>query len=176
MRSIRSTGCGVLLLAGGLVFSAWCTGAACKTGNSKALSDAERDAFIGLAMRSTGLPGLQTGVIKNGKIVWMKSYGYAPLPYARQQVVHEPFDRYVEHAILKPLGMLSTRYWLAGAPIERYALTNASVRQSDGGYQFFPAQAYWAHRNSGGSILDHLITCPDCPWAARTRPPGTLRS
>ena len=44
-----------------------------------ALTDAEKDAFIQMAMRSGGLPGLQTVVVKNGQIVWMKSYGYAVL-------------------------------------------------------------------------------------------------
>jgi hypothetical protein len=34
-----------------------------------ALTDAEKNAFIQLAMRSGGLPGLQTVVVKNGKIV-----------------------------------------------------------------------------------------------------------
>ena len=62
MRSIRSTGCDVALLAGGLVFFGGSTWAAGNAGGSKALTDAETDTFIGLAMRSTGLPGLQTVV------------------------------------------------------------------------------------------------------------------
>lgn len=298
MKSIRSTGCAVALLAGGLVFFACSAWAAGNAGESKALTDAGRDAFIGLAMRSAGLPGVQTVVVKNGKIVWMKSYGHAELDqpgprrpmdndsrmlsasiaktlvtvavlqqveqgklaldedinrhvpfsvrnpawpdipitwrmllthtsslnedsderlsettvygkdtdvsledlarqvfapggsrrwpeqwrpgkpgterlysndgyalvaYALQQIVHESYDHYVEHAILKPLDMVSTRFWLAGAPIERYAVGYASVRQPDGGYQFIPARAYWAHRSAGGTILDHQITCPDYP-------------
>ena len=44
-----------------------------------ALTEAEKDAFIQLAMRSGGLPGLQTVVVKNGQNVWMKSYGFAVL-------------------------------------------------------------------------------------------------
>jgi CubicO group peptidase (beta-lactamase class C family) len=53
-----------------------------------ALTDAEKDAFIQLAMRTGGLPGLQTVVVKNGKIVWTKSYGYAVLdePGPRRQM------------------------------------------------------------------------------------------
>ena len=42
-------------------------------------SDVEKDAFIRLAMRSDGLPGLQTVVVKNGRVVWNKSYGFAVL-------------------------------------------------------------------------------------------------
>ena len=32
-----------------------------------------------MVMRSGGLLGLQTVVVKNGRVVWMKSYGYAVL-------------------------------------------------------------------------------------------------
>ena len=263
-----------------------------------ALTDAEKDTFIRMAMRSGGLPGLQTVVVKNGRIVWMKSYGYAVLDqpgprrpmrndslmlsasipkilvtvavlqqmekgrlaldddidkyipfsvrnpswpdvtitwrmllthtsslneedddrvsetlvygkdakttldeiaqqdfapngsrrwskqfrpgqpgteriysndgytlvaYALQRVVHESFDQYVEQAILKPLGMHSTTYWLAGQPPTRFSVAYASVRQLDGGYQFSPAQAFWGHRESGGKVLDHQITCADYP-------------
>ena len=44
-----------------------------------ALTDADKDAFIQLVMRSAGLPGLQTVVVKNGRVVWAKSYGNAVL-------------------------------------------------------------------------------------------------
>lgn len=262
------------------------------------LTDAEKDAFIHMAMRSGGLPGLQTVVVKNGEIVWMKSYGYAVLDqpgprrpmrndslmlsasipkilvtvavlqqmekgrlaldedidkyvpfsvrnpawpdvpitwrmllthtsslneedddrvsetlvygedakttleeiaqqdfapngsrrwpkqfrpgrpgteriysndgytltaYALQRVVHERFDQYVKQAILQPLGMRSTSYWLAGQPPARFSVGYASIRQSDGGYRFSPAQAFWGHRDAGGNVLDHQITCADYP-------------
>jgi CubicO group peptidase (beta-lactamase class C family) len=265
---------------------------------TKALTDTERDAFIEMAMRSGGLPGLQTVVVKNGRILRMKSYGYAVLDrpgprrpmsneslmlsasipktlvtvavlqqmergkltldddinkyipfsvrnpawpevpitlrmllthtsslneedddrenstltygkdtevtleqivdqdfapggarrwsgqfrpgrpgteriysndgyvlaaYAVQRIVNESFDRYVAREILEPLGMRSTSYWLAGLPVARFSVTYASVRQQDGGYRFSPAQAYWGHRDAGGSVLEHQISCPDYP-------------
>jgi CubicO group peptidase (beta-lactamase class C family) len=83
--------------------------------------------------------------------------------YALQRVVHEPFDQYVQQAILRPLGMCSTSYWLAGQPPARFSVAYASVRQSDGGYRFSPAQAFWGHREAGGNVLDHQITCADYP-------------
>jgi CubicO group peptidase (beta-lactamase class C family) len=46
---------------------------------SRSLREGEKDAIIKLAMRSGGLPGLQTVVVKDGRVVWMKSYGYAVL-------------------------------------------------------------------------------------------------
>jgi len=259
---------------------------------------AEKDAFIKLTMRSDGLPGLQTVVVKDGRVLWMKSYGYAVLdqpgpaqlmrdnsilfsasvakilvtvavlqqvekgrlaldddisPYAGftvrnpgwpdvaitwrmllthtsslneedderssstlsygadptpsldeiaaqdfapngsrhwagqwraakpgseriysndafvlaafalQRVVGEPFDRYVKHAILKPLGMHNTSYSLAGLPRERLAVGYASLRQPDGSYRFSPAKSYWAHRDGRGSALDHQMSCSDYP-------------
>jgi CubicO group peptidase (beta-lactamase class C family) len=42
-------------------------------------ADIERDAVIRQMMASAGIPGLQTVVVKNGKVVWAKSYGYAVL-------------------------------------------------------------------------------------------------
>jgi CubicO group peptidase (beta-lactamase class C family) len=49
------------------------------TMETKALTDSEKDAFIQMAMRSGGIPGLQTVVVKDSRIMWMKSYGYAVL-------------------------------------------------------------------------------------------------
>jgi CubicO group peptidase (beta-lactamase class C family) len=43
------------------------------------LPDRDKDVFIQLAMRSAGIPGLQTVVVKNGRVVWAKSYGHAVL-------------------------------------------------------------------------------------------------
>jgi CubicO group peptidase (beta-lactamase class C family) len=290
----------VLALVGLFALSPVVCAAQIKTSSMEttALTDSEKDAFIEMAMRSGGLPGLQTVVVKNGRIVRMKSYGYAVLDqpgprrpmsneslmlsasipktlvtvavlqqmergkltldddinkyvpfsvrnpawpevpitwrmllthtsslneedderanstttygkdtdvtleqianqdfspggarrwsgqfrpgrpgteriysndgyvlaaYAVQRLVNESFDRYVQREILKPLGMRSTSYWLAGLPIARFSVTYASVRQQDGGYRFSPAQAYWGHREVGGSVLEHQITCPDYP-------------
>jgi CubicO group peptidase (beta-lactamase class C family) len=265
---------------------------------TKALSDIEQDAFIEMAMRSGGLPGLQTVIVKNGQIARAKSYGYAVLDapgprqamrndsilwsasvakifvtvavlqqvergrlsldddinkyvsfsvrnpnwpdvpitwrmllthtsslnteddeseswtlvYGRdaqasleetvrqtlapggthhtpdqwrankpgteriynseafglaalalQGIVHEPFDRYVQHAILEPLGMHDTSYRLAQLPISRLAVGYASVRQSNGNYRLSPAKAYWAHGDAGGSVMDHQMSCADYP-------------
>ena len=299
MRSLKSLTIYFVLASGGPTLPATClAGPMDKAGVAPSLTDAEKDAFIQMDMRSGGLPGLQTVVVKNGRIVWMKSYGYAVLDqpgpkrpmsndslvlsasvpkilvtvavlqqmekgrlaldddigryvpfsvrnpawpdvtitwrmllthtsslneedddranstivygkdaevtleqivqqdfapagarrwagqfrlgrpgteriysndgyvlaaYALQRVVNESFDRYVERTILKPLGMRSTSYWLAGRPIARFSVTYASVRQQDGGYRFIPAQAFWGHRDAGGSVLDHQITCPDYP-------------
>jgi CubicO group peptidase (beta-lactamase class C family) len=264
----------------------------------KAASDAEKAAFIRLAMRSGGLPGLQTVVVKNGRIVWSKSFGYAVLDspgprramtndsilwsasvakilvtvavlqqmekgrlaldddinqsvpfsvrntqwpdvpitwrmllthtsslneeddarvnstlvygkdptatledvvnqdfaadgsrhwagqwragkpgteriysndafalagFALQTVVHEPLDRYIQHAIFDPLRMTSSSYWLAKLPTSRLAVGYASLRQPDGSYRFLTAKNYWAHGDAGGSPLDHQMTCPDYP-------------
>jgi CubicO group peptidase (beta-lactamase class C family) len=265
---------------------------------TKALTDTEKDAFIEMAMRSGGLPGLQTVIVKNGQIARAKSYGYAVLDapgprramrndsilasasvakifvtvavlqeveqrrlsldddinkyvsfsvrnpkwpdvpitwrmllthtsslnteadesaswtlvYGRdtqasleeavrqtlapggvhhtpdqwrankpgteriysneafdlaalalQGIIHEPFDRYVQHAILDPLGMHDTSYRLAQLPNSRLAGGYASVRQSNGTYRFSPAKAYWAHGDAGGSAMDHQMSCADYP-------------
>jgi CubicO group peptidase (beta-lactamase class C family) len=41
--------------------------------------DANRDAIIRHMMASAGVPGLQAVVVKNGRVIWAKSYGYAVL-------------------------------------------------------------------------------------------------
>jgi CubicO group peptidase (beta-lactamase class C family) len=43
------------------------------------LTDGDKDTFIQLTMRSAGLPGLQTVVVKDGRVVWARSYGSAVL-------------------------------------------------------------------------------------------------
>lgn len=290
---------GVALLASSLTVPTACRAEpAGRTVEAKTLTDAERDAFIQMAMRSGGLPGLQTVVVRNGRIVWAKSYGYAVLDqpgprrsmrndsilfsasvpkilvtvaalqqvekgrlaldddinkyvpfsvrnpawpdvpitwrmllthtssldeedderssstlvygkdpaatlddvtrqdfaaggsrhwpgqfrpgkpgteriysndafvlaaFALQGIVGEPFDRYVDRAILKPLGMRETHYWLAGLPASRLGVGYASVRQKDGSYRFTPAKAFWGHLDAGGSVLDHQMTCADYP-------------
>jgi len=83
--------------------------------------------------------------------------------FALQRVVGEPFDQYVKRAILKPLGMHNTSYWLAGLPGERLAVGYASLRQPDGSYRFSPAKSYWAHLDGRGTALDHQMSCPDYP-------------
>jgi CubicO group peptidase (beta-lactamase class C family) len=265
---------------------------------TKALSDTEQDAFIEMAMRSGGLPGLQTVIVKNGQIARAKSYGYAVLDapgprqamrnnsilwsasvakifvtvavlqqveqgrlsldddinkyvsfkirnptwpdvpitwrmllthtsslnteddesaswtivYGRdtqasleeqvrqtlapggahhtpdqwraakpgteriynneafdlaalalQGIVHEPFDRYVQHAILEPLSMHDTSYRLAQLPNSRLAVGYASVRQRNGNYRLSPAKTYWAHGDAGGRAMDHQMSCADYP-------------
>jgi CubicO group peptidase (beta-lactamase class C family) len=287
-----------MLLAAALAFCTCHAEPARTSGDAKALTESDRDAFIQLAMRSGGLPGLQTVVVKHGRVVWMKSYGYAvtdqPGPvrpmrndsilfsasvakmfvtvavlqqvekgrlvldddinrsvpfsvrnpkwpdvpitwrmllthtssleeeddarsnstlsygqeptvnfdevarenfapdgsrrwagqwrlgkpgteriysndafvlaaFALQAIVGEPFDRYVEHAILQPLGMHDSRYSLAGVPISRLAVGYASIRQADGSYQLTPAKAFWGHLSPGGSALDHQMACSDYP-------------
>jgi CubicO group peptidase (beta-lactamase class C family) len=41
--------------------------------------DAERDGFVRQMMKSAGMPGVQTVVVKHGRIVWEQSYGQAVL-------------------------------------------------------------------------------------------------
>ena len=45
----------------------------------KTAIDAERDDFVREMMKSAGIPGVQTVVVKNNRIVWQKSYGQAVL-------------------------------------------------------------------------------------------------
>ena len=47
----------------------------------EATTEAHREAFIRDAMRNGGIPGLQTVVVKDGHIVWEKSFGYAVLSH-----------------------------------------------------------------------------------------------
>jgi CubicO group peptidase (beta-lactamase class C family) len=89
--------------------------------------------------------------------------GFSLAGFALQSVVQEPLDRYLAHAVLKPLGMRDTGYWLADLPMSRLAVGYASLRQKDGGYDFSPAKMYWAHGDAGGSPLDHQMTCSDYP-------------
>jgi len=52
-------------------------------GNAQSVSrdsiNAERDAFVQQIMKEAGIPGLQTVVVKDSRIVWHKSYGQAVL-------------------------------------------------------------------------------------------------
>ena len=73
------TVCFVVAICGAAASAAQQAGPTDQVVVAPALTDAEKDAFIQMAMRSGGLPGLQTVVVKNGQIVWMKSYGYAVL-------------------------------------------------------------------------------------------------
>lgn len=66
----------ILALALSSVSPAGPTGAGAE---GKLLTDRDKDTFIQLAMRAAGLPGLQTVVVKNGRVVWAKSYGNAVL-------------------------------------------------------------------------------------------------
>lgn len=76
---------GMLVSYVGLVGLGMALSAASATGprgagtGGQTLSDRDKDAFIQLAMRAAGIPGLQTVVVKNGRVVWAKSYGYAVL-------------------------------------------------------------------------------------------------
>jgi CubicO group peptidase (beta-lactamase class C family) len=47
--------------------------------SGQVLPDRDKDTFIQLSMRAAGIPGLQTVVVKNGRVIWAKSYGYAVL-------------------------------------------------------------------------------------------------
>jgi CubicO group peptidase (beta-lactamase class C family) len=278
------------------LFAASAAGQTGAIAGGQTLSDREKDAYIHLAMRAAGMPGLQTVVVKNGRVVWAKSYGNAVLDqpgprramsndsvlfsasvakilvtvavlqqvekgrllldddinqvvpfkvrnpawpdvpitwrmllthtssmnsedderssatetygrdasttlddYAKnafvpggsyywagrfatgkpgteriyssdafdlagsalQSIVHEPLHKYIDEAILVPLGMKNTSYWLAGRRSAPYAVAYASVRQSDGRYNFSPAMIYWAHGKPGGNVLDYQLTCPN---------------
>lgn len=62
----------ILALALSSVSPAGPTGAGAE---GKLLTDRDEDTFIQLAMRAAGLPGLQTVVVKNGRVVWAKAMG-----------------------------------------------------------------------------------------------------
>ena len=80
MRFSKSlTFCGLLALCGAAPAIAQQTKPAEKAIELKALTDSEKEVFIQTAMRSGGLPGVQTVVVKDGRIVWMKSFGMAVL-------------------------------------------------------------------------------------------------
>ena len=49
------------------------------TATSALCADADLDAMIRHTMTSFGFPGMQTIIIKDGRVVWSKSYGYAVL-------------------------------------------------------------------------------------------------
>jgi CubicO group peptidase (beta-lactamase class C family) len=91
------------------------------------------------------------------------SDGFSLAALALQSVMLEPLDRYVSHAILKPLGMDSTSYWVAALPISRLTVGYASLRNKDGSYRFVPAKTYWAHGAAGGGALAQQMTCADYP-------------
>jgi len=53
-------------------------------------AEAERDSVVQGMMRDAGLPGVQTVVVKNGKVVWSRSYGQAVLdPPGRPQPMRD---------------------------------------------------------------------------------------
>jgi CubicO group peptidase (beta-lactamase class C family) len=62
-----------------LVLSSASPAAPMGKGSEGVLTDGDKDTFIQMAMRAAGLPGLQTVVVKNGRVVWAKSYGDAVL-------------------------------------------------------------------------------------------------
>jgi len=298
MGLVRKRLLAVAAVATGLAIPAACLPAPTTAVMGRALSAAEKDTVLRMTMRSGGLPGMQTVVVKHGRVVWMKSYGYAVLDQpgprrpmrndsimfsasvgkllvtvaalqqiergrfsldddingfvsfavrnpawpdvpitwrmllthtsslneesderssstltygtdpaqsledvvrealapggtrhfpgqwrpgrpgteriysndgfslaglALQSVVHEPLDRYIDHAILAPLGMKDTSYWLRGLPRDRLVVGYASLRQRDGGYLFEPALSYWTRAAPGGTPLSHQMTCSDYP-------------
>lgn len=82
---------------------------------------------------------------------------------AVQQRIGNSFARYLERAILKPLGMVDSSYTLAGRPTARFGVGYASVQNKDHSFHYEPASAYWGHRNPNAPVLDHAFTCPDYP-------------
>ncbi|HMI57308.1 MAG TPA: serine hydrolase domain-containing protein [Gemmatimonadaceae bacterium] len=71
--------CRSLLAAGLLAFAALAAPSA--VAQRETTTDAQREAAIRDAMRDAGIPGLQTVVVKSGRIVWEKSFGYAVLAH-----------------------------------------------------------------------------------------------
>lgn len=59
--------------------------------------------------------------------------------------------------------MLNSSYSIEGTPLDRLVVGYASARQPDGGYRFLPAQIFWAHRDAGGTALEHQLACIDYP-------------
>jgi CubicO group peptidase (beta-lactamase class C family) len=75
----------------GMVLSAPSAAGPPGTEPGQTLADRDKDAFIQLQMRAAGIPGLQTVVVKDGRVVWAKSYGNAVLdqPGPRQAMGNE---------------------------------------------------------------------------------------
>ena len=82
---------------------------------------------------------------------------------AVQRLVGESFDRYVDTAILRPLGMTDSSYFLAGRPTDRLGVGYASVRHKNRSYSYEPANSFWGHRDPKAAIIDHAFTCSDYP-------------
>jgi CubicO group peptidase (beta-lactamase class C family) len=78
----HTLGCGALLVAAHVAFSV--VGCSSAGASSDATSKEQAlDRFIEDVTASMGMPGVQTAVVKDGKLVWAKSYGLAvttPLP------------------------------------------------------------------------------------------------
>ena len=285
--------CIALALASGLV----AFGDARAQSSSGRLSDAEKDSFVQFMMRSAGIPGLQTVVVENSRIVWQKSYGQAvlaqpgpPAPmrddsilytcsiakmltvvavmqqvekgglsldddinryvpfvvrnpkwpdvpitwrmllthtssinddedvensvyvyghdtpltlsdfveglfktggtyvradnylpgrpgseriysnhgidlagYALARLVHEPFPAYVTRAILAPLHMEDTGYFLRDLPARKLAVGYGHTLLPDGHWAFAPNRVAFAHLPAGHSIMDEQMATPETP-------------
>jgi CubicO group peptidase (beta-lactamase class C family) len=91
------------------------------------------------------------------------NYAFTVLAVAVEGLVHEPFDAYARHAILAPLKMTRSSYRLAGLTSQDVAVGYASVREGAGHYRFVPARTHWKQMASGGTPLEHQLTCPDYP-------------
>lgn len=89
--------------------------------------------------------------------------GFSLMAVALESIVHEPFDRYIQHAILDPLKMTHSGVRFAHIDPDKVAVGYASLKEGEGRFRFVPNKAYWAHGDSGGRAIDHYMTCPDYP-------------
>jgi len=120
-------------------------------------------------LRGTFTPGSRyywSKIYRAGKPGTERIYSdtaFVLLAMALQHIVQEPFDQYIQHAILDPLKMTHTGVWLKQIDPSKVAVGYTNFKDGPGHYRFAPNRVYWAHGTSGGKAIDHFLTCPDYP-------------
>jgi len=89
--------------------------------------------------------------------------GIALAAFALENIVHESFARYVQQAILAPLKMNGTGYFLAPLPADRLTVGYVTERKPDGTFAHILLRTFLEHKPPSGTVADNQISYSDYP-------------
>jgi len=89
--------------------------------------------------------------------------GIALAAFALQNIAHESFASYAQHAIFAPLKMNATGYFLASLPVDRLSVGYVTERKSDGTFSHLLQRTFLEHVSPTGIVSDNQISYAPYP-------------